>query len=655
MTQFDTGEKDTRDDVREEQRAQRNTGRNSQRDDRDDRDGRDDNSGRSDKQETLSRFFGTGRTSFGGISNKLLAQFTEVFESTADAYDNPNVDPSLERRNFKIQPLDNSSTSTVPTLLVCLPTKVGGKEVVINYSLVLEPSGPQRMKYIRGERNSDDLTLPIFVEDHLDNRWRELIAKTATRMGSLPNSEALSAGFQIIPNDLMDEKSETVSRELISSIFSNAIDAICATREDLLVASGAKVEVLRLSPEFVDDNNRFSLAIDYSRTPRKDTGGSPIRADIAITVFHEEVQRRGRHDRYDDSPLSVPNEIGTIAMAVDLEHIDNPSGAFGGYGNRSQDDEPYFQPVLNITDIVGAPGVPWALESTLLMIGSATLMSDNYRWVESLRGRNGKFQSLESLDALLLANPDPQMRDIAEGINSNSTDQELSEYLNKTVAPDLFFGMVLNPAGEKAWAQQIFELIALADGREAEDYEKVLYAACDRLTGNLFTETMEDNDHVGRSPVRSVDSRLFLGHFLDADNNVRDIREWNQTAVLNFKRKQPREAYECMLDYQDTMLPSNSVEMNQDLATRYGMLTDILGASAFHIRGTAECIQLESWFMRTLAEALNRSGMMPHINDNTGLRTRHRRSTGFHGERVRDIGRQGRNRRDRDEDRPRRR
>ena len=105
--------------------------------------------------------------------------------------------------------------------------------------------------------------------------------------------------------------------------------------------------------------------------------------------------------------------------------------------------------------------------------------------------------------------------------------------------------------------KQIFELIALADGREAEDYEKVL-AACDRLTGNLFTETMEDNDHVGRSPVRSVDSRLFLGHFLDADNNVRDIREWNQTAVLNFKRKQPREAYECMLDYQDTMLPSNS-------------------------------------------------------------------------------------------------
>ncbi len=616
---------------------------------REERPRREDREDRHVGEETVERinnFFSAGRASFNGITNKLLAQMTEVFESTASEYDNPQIDPALSRKNFKIHPLDTGSVGSIPTLLICLPTKVGSKEVVIHYSLVLEPTGPQRFKTIRSEhRDRDDLQLPVFVEDYMDDRWHAAIERTMTNIYA---GQVFGAGSQIIPGRLVDDQSEVTSRETIATIFGNAIDAICATREEMIINVGGKVNAQRITPEFVDENNRFSVTVDSSRTPKRDTSGNPIRSDIALTVFHESIiGGSSRRDREDRIPTSRP--IGTISLAIDLQYVGEQSGAFGGF-HRQEEELPFFQPVLNITDMVGAPGVPWALESSLLVIGAASLMSDNYRWVEPMRNRgSNRYKSLEALDTLMLAHPDPDRREIAEGINSMTPDGELGDYLNQVVYPDLYFGMVMNPAGEKAWANKVFEAIALADtDREVREYCEILYDAADNLTNNKFRACMEEDGFAGELPVRSVDTRVFTGRFIDKDGNDRDIREWTPTAMLNFKSSDPREAMGWMLDYQDTLLPSNSVELNQDLAERYRFLTDTMGSSAFHIDGTAEAIQLETWFVRTLSRAMHESGMMPHIADSTGLRTRSRRSSGFSGDRARDLSRNSRRSRDSD-------
>ena len=587
-------------------------------------------------------FDGSSRANFGGISNKLLNTLIEVFNSTSDEYDNPSVDPALARKNFKIYPLDGSTGSSIlPTLVLGLPTIVGGKNIVIYFTLVLEVPGPQQMRETRTMSSRDEvLQLPVFSEDRMDRKWRDMVKATVSKIGA---GSHIRAGQQLIPADLLDETTDTVAREDIARIYANGIDAICGWRETMLQNAGVNVQAAKITPAFVGGNRRFEATADFSRAPKFDTSKMPIRSDIAITVYHAEQpnlrDRNSRHDEEDFIPTRRP--IGTVSVAIDL-HVDAEEQGGWGRSRREPEEAGFWQPVLNITDMVGEPNVPWSLESSLLLIGSTSILTENFRWVEGLRARTGtRFKSLESLDTLTLAHPDPEKRVVVSDIGPNTSDADLSDYLNLTVKPDLYYGMVLSPASEKSWCNKIFELIAMStDDDQRMGYISTLYDAADILTGNAFTAAFKAAGlPMNAPPVVSVDSRQFTGWFVDTNGNKRDIREWNVPAILALNKNNPDDALDIALDFQDTIMPHGQSELNYDLATRYRILEGALGSSSFHLTGTTEMIQVQTWFIEILVEAMIKAKVMPYNNDHNGLRTRARRTSAYSGDTIRELGR----------------
>lgn len=642
------GDEPQRDEARETRTEQSNRGeRRSDRDERRDRrDRRDDRTSDREYDPVESFFGGANRTQFGGISNKTLNALIEVFDNIDRDFDDPNVDPSLARKKFAIHPIDSANTN--PTLVIGLPTTVGGDECVIHYSLVLEIPGVQ-MREIRRSRRDDPLQLPVFSEDRMDSRWSEAITAAAGRIGA---GRPVDAGYQLIPSNLLvEDTSEGTVREDLLAIFTNAVDAICGWREILAEQAGDSIPKVRLGPDFVEpDFRHFEARIDYSRKPRFNTSKLPIRSDIALSVFHVETP----HARDDERLVPTSRPIGTVSVAVDM--IVSDEGEVSGWGrrrSREDDQDPFWQPIINITDIVGEQNVPWSIENSLLLLGTTSILANDFRWVEGLRQRPGsQYKSLEDLSVLTLAHPDPARRGVSEDITPNTGDAELSDYLNCTTSPKVYYGMVLSAGSEKGWANSIFERIALADDvNDRNHLLNMLYDASDYVTGNRFGKLMAAEGISRRqSPVFTTDNRVFTGYFSDEDGNVRDIREWNVPAILRLAKDNPADAYDIAMQYQDTLMADAGTELSTDLAERYRILETLLGTNAFHLNGTAEMIQIESWYISMLSSAMLDAGVMPRISDHNGLRARSHRTSSYRGDAIERLE-TGRRRRDDDFDR----
>lgn len=601
------------------------------------------NMSRENKTDAVEAFFGgSQRTQFGGISNKTLHALIGVFEDIDTGYDDPNVDPALSRRNFKIHPIDANNTN--PTLVIGLPTEVAGHEQVIYFSLVLEIPGTQ-MREVRRHRRDEPMHLPVFSEDRMDERWRSAVGAAVSRIGAGDHNEA---GWQLIPYNLLTEEANEGSiREDILAIYSNAVDAICGWREMMFEQADQNYAPVCLSPAFVNDHRYFETSLDYSRKPRLTSSKLPIRSDISMTIYHTEAPR----GQDGDSLVPTRRPIGSVSLAVDM--FVTADQEVSGWGRRrvSEDDpEAFWQPVINITDIVGEQNIPWSLENSLYMIGSTSLLSTDFRWVEGIRSRvGGQYKPMEELGVLTLAHPDPVKRGFSEDITPHTPDSELSEYLNFTVKPEVYYGMVLSRGSEKGWANSIFERIALcSDASVRNSLIKLLYTAADRVTGGEFSNALyELGVNNGIPPVFTTQNRVFTGYFTDTDGNLRDIREWNVPAIMTFSKSQPEEAYEIGMEYQDTLMSDMGTELTTDLADRYRILETLMGSNSFHLNGTAEMIQLESWFVQALAMAMQKSGVMPRMSDHNGLRTRVHRTSSYRGAAIGnlDIG----NRRSRDD------
>ncbi len=590
-------------------------------------------------------FGGSQRTQFGGISNKTLHALIEVFESIDTGYDDPNIDPALSRRNFRIHPIDANNTN--PTLVVGLPTSIGGNEQVIYFSLVLEIPGTQ-MREVRRHRRDEPMHLPVFSEDRMDSRWRSAVNAAVSRIGA---GEPNEAGWQLIPFNLLSEDvSEGNIKEDILAIYTNAVDAICGWREMMMEQAGFGASVVSLSPAFVNDRRYFETSLDYSRKPKQTSSKLPIRSDVALTVYHTEAPR----GQDGDNLVPVRRPIGSVSLAVDM--FVTADQEVSGWGRRRvSDDEPdaFWQPVINITDIVGEHGIPWSLENSLYMIGASSLLSVDFRWVEGIRARvGGQYKPMEELGVLTLAHPDPAKRGFSDDITPHTPDSELSEYLNFTVKPEVYYGMVLSRGSEKGWANSIFERIALAtDAKTRATLVDVLYNACEKLTNKAFGDVLHEMGiHPSTTPVFTTHNRVFTGYFTDTDGNLRDIREWNVPAIMTFSKDRPQDAYEIGMEYQDTLMSDMGTELTTDLADRYRILETLMGTNAFHLNGTAEMVQLESWFVQALATAMQKCGIMPRMSDHNGLRTRVHRSSSYRGAAIGNLDMGGR-RRDGDYDR----
>lgn len=663
------GDRDADRDARRKRREERRASRDDRedRDDRDDRrrrdyDGddrdydRDDRDRRDDRRDRRDEFTFSdlartqNRASMGGVSDAALAVMIETFEKKQKAFEPVGVPDQARRSKFKLVPLDtNMSGEENPALLVCLPLEIAGKQSVLVYILLIEKDGDNvtRPMTERGE-TYDALILP---EDQLTKSFREVVEDQVSNIGK---GDVVIVGSQVILADTVATLTEKDSVKRIEAIFDNALDAVSGYRENILsYVGGKRSSEGRITPELMGDGARLEVSFDYTGKQIVDTSGLPIRSDSLTQLYYSPRSR-------DRDRVTGRTHLGEVRAGLDMfvsYNSDDEDGArFGSRRRRRRDrddrDQPFWQAVLNVNSIATGRGIPYSLEMAQLLLAQVALQSNNYRWASILRPKQmlaGGLKPVMSLGHLYLMHPDEELAGVADDVNSpNISDDDLGDFLDMTVHPDIIFGMTVPSSGEKSWILSIFEKIAMADlNREHRTCEKLrdqLFSSADTLTDSYFREALEDiHGDAKLVPVKTTGSRILLGTWIDTNGNTRDLREWNVPAVA---AEVGEKNLDLVYDFQATFSDRrHSPEYN--LAQRYAILKRFV--PGIHVSGTCEQLALSGAYMEALSQSLDQVDMSPITSTNDGLNTRHRvGSFAFRDFAVSDIGFQRQRRDDRD-------
>lgn len=586
------------------------------------------------------------RPTMGGLSDQVLKVMVDTFEN-AKGYDKPGVPAETKRNMFKVIPMDGSlARSQQSSLLVALPAQIGAEKYALTYILLIEQPGDNQLRPLveRGD-TFDALVLP---EDHLTENYVDIAKDQAE---AAVGGSAIIVGNQVILADSFVGRSEKEIESAIAMIYDNAMEAICGFRENIIDAkSGNKrSSQFRVSPDKMGKGSRLEVTFDYTGKQATDTSGLPICSGVTTHLYYSEPNG--------EDNLFSRTRMGSVYAGLDLfvsyEEEENTRKRFGGRRSRGRNTEeaPFWQAVLNI-NAVAAGDVPYSLELAQLLIAQIAQQSNDYRWATMLRPRSSMadgFKPLVNLGHLFLMHPDEQVATIVKDIGPNVKDDDLADYLDLTVKPDIAFGMTVPTSGEKSWVLSIYERIALCEpNTELDDLIDLLHASADVLTGGRFSEAL-DKRNVGNDyrPVYTTGSRALLGTWLDENQNRRDVREWNVPALLT---KFGDKNIELIQDFQATFEDDRrSIEFN--LAERYAILRKAV--PGLHITGTAEQLALDVDYIAALQIGLDGAKMSPHVSSNDGLTTKRRIGhDGYSRYATSEVGRTRRSGRDsRDTDR----
>lgn len=554
------------------------------------------------------------RPTMGGLSDAVLAAMVDTFES-AKGYDKPGVPAETRRSMFKVIPMDGAlARSQQSSLLVTLPTQIGGEKLALTYILLIEQPGDNQLRPLveRGE-TFDALVLP---EDHLTENYVKIVREQAE---AVAGGTARIVGNQVILADTFMHKSEKEIAAAISLIYDNALEAICGFRENMIDAkSGGRSTQFRVSPDKMGKGSRLEVTFDYTGKQVTDTSGLPIASGVITNLYYSEPN--GDDNLFNRTRMGAVH--ASLDMFVSYDEEETKRNRFGGRRRRGSREEelPFWQAVLNINSVASGD-FPYSLELAQLLIAQIAQQSNDYRWATMLRPRSSMaegYKPLVSLGHLYLMHPDVETACVVKDIGPNIKDDDLADYLDTTVKPDIAFGMTVPSSGEKSWVLSIYERIAIADpGVELDDLIDLLHSSADVLTGGRFTTELDRrNTSKDYRPVYTTGSRALLGYWMDENQNRRDLREWNVPALLT---RVGEKNIELVQDFQATFEDTRrSIEFN--LAERYAILRKIV--PGLHATGTAEQLALDIDYIGALQDSLDAAKMSPHVSSNDGLSTR---------------------------------
>lgn len=561
-----------------------------------------------------------GRPTTGGISDAALKSMLDAFEG-AKGFDKAGVPEEIKRSRFRAIPLDSTTGRTPSTsLLIALPTRVNDQSFILVYVLLIQQPGGVQFRTMNERNESYDAL--IVPRDVMTERYIGVIKDQVSSLQA--GSNILIVGSQVITSAVVSRLNDKDAEAIMTPVYDNALDAICGYRENIVDhITGNRADGARINPDMVARTDRLEVSFDYNAAPGLDTSGLPIRTDVLTALYYSQLSP-------DEDNMYSRVLLGTVRAGLDMyavdDGIDRSRKSFGQgrrrRGSREDEPEAFYAPIFNITGIQAAPGLPFTLEMAQFLIAQTALQSNEYRWANVLRPRNvigGGLKAISQLSHLHLLNPDAEKQGIIEDISQNMSDDDLFDFLDVTVKPDIIYGLIVPSSGEKAWALSIYEGIALSDPRRAAEMAKQLFASADVLTGNRFTRIYRElNGGDTPLPVSSAGTKALIGTWTDEDGNVRDVREWNVPAFLT---KVGAKNVELARDYQWTF-EDTRYSVDHNLAARYSILNRIV--PGLNIVDTCEQLVLLPTYIQALSEALAEAGMASLPTTGDGLNSNRR-------------------------------
>lgn len=573
------------------------------------------------------------RPSLGGLTDGALTLMIDTFDA-AKGRANGRVPDEISSNRFKaIQLVGARFGSQMSSLLIALPTTIAGKSYAIVYVALIEPSGPMSTRSLSdGQGTYEALYLP---EDRLTEKYVKAIRDEV--LAHIPGAQVVIAGRQVITQSIVAQLNEKEGVSIIERIFDNSFDAICGYRQNMSDAiTGKRTGGNRINPDAVGRRDRLEASFDFSGAQPQDTSGLPIGSDVAMTIWYSsaDTDEEGNYNRV---------QLAEVRMGLNL-FLDQSSKqgtlGFGRSRGRSKDDPAPFQAVLSINNVTAPQGVPFSLEMAQLAIASTAILSNDYRWAEILRPRvslpSGLKPAFNIKDLVHYADVDDERKQqILQVVTPNINDQDLSNYLDLVVQPQIAFAISTPSSCEKSWVLSIFEKIATAkNDAERRALITTLYDSADILTGSRFRKVFRElGCDDSTPPVVLTGNPTLVGTWVDADGKERALSELNVPAYLSRVGAKGLDAVE---DFQFT-IQDDRRPIPFNLAERFTSLNKCFGS--VHVVTTAEQVGFLPAYLQALNIALSQANMTCVPTSLEGTQTRRRpASGGYAGLATNDIG-----------------
>lgn len=527
----------------------------------------------------------------GGSIDNIETRSAEALKALDEAVREARESQRLDERPLELTRFDRDTNRVgMASILVTRRQVIQGQASVAVYVLMLDnPEVRLRPRITQfGAQTVETKTLAqdVFSESY----WGKITDFMSRKLGAQPNQLVVAqAGAQLVPHTFDFSDKLAVEKLLIGA--ANRCDDVLASIHGEQPFNVASIRA---------ENERFTARFDISDEPRSSNTGLPIRSDV---VVHMNLSNNAKSTAQDDFYES-DTELNSVSGYVNLEY--SPPETIAGYNPQYYPGQPMptqlFTPTFVITSVNQADWIRMrTMELYLLAISNAYRVTAGNSWVRVFAPRVG-VKGIDPRDIGALGYLTQEGKMIPTKGEAFSQ-QDFEDLLTLLVKPLPTFLIDVDPLGENSSIENYFIDAAFANANQQAAIDKIIGAA-NNLTGGRFSKYFE-----GGNLFDPYGQPIHLGYYEDQEGQVRDIRDLDVLAMLNYTEGNLQEFTTWYRTVCDTSMPPEFYS-----AQRENFEKQFLGKTV-RITGRAYRLAINPKFIMALEAAVTEAGVVVNYED----------------------------------------
>lgn len=483
---------------------------------------------------------------------------------------------------FKVLPLDAQSHSLhYSAVMLVAVMNIGGQKIASTYTMILEGSASDPRPVILQVYGQPVESIRTAMDAWDEGTWQKVQKVVAQQYGDGVN--IMNAGAMVVPSEV-----DTKDEERVWQIVWAAQEAVLSNLESAFPEDFAH---FNLAEMFDPSRDRMNASFTYNGEDGESVTGLPVRSDITLVMSSSERNSGGRDD-ISSFQHQTSRDLMEVNSYVDLVYA--PSNQVPAPGQ--QPPTQIFIPRVVLTKVT-ALDAPFTPETFLLGLATTCLLGENYNWASQFA--NFSAEEVHDIGGVgyRMKNPnDPNAAPAAIDTKTNTFGQnELFDLVQHTCWKDPAFSIDCEDVGPESWLTG-----ALVDAahNNAQAMNFIIQAA-NNLTNGHFGQIWQ-----GGAVVASENNKVHLGTYVDAQGQVKDLREIDSLAILNHFGHNDITA----VNLWESTFNDMSAPIELRLEKRLQMIRQLAGK--MKIRGFAERLTFDPSFLEALVQAVVRAGLM---------------------------------------------
>lgn len=537
----------------------------------------------------------------GVVSRSTTSDYLRrVYEVMKKKFDTLNADGQLAA--FNILPFDGQAHQTVLSAIVTTMTVRDTKSNLITVigRLVLEGSGPAlpAAEYNFGGQNIEVARVAGDVDDE---EFKRLVLAEVVRKSTHKPAQALDAGSFVLPEDfdLNDEAK-------VHEVFYHMLTAPAAVVD---YSFGNPADRFQFDSRFLNPtSDTLQARLDPHPYPQTNAVGLPVRTDMAIELT---AQSSGAANS-SVSVGSAPIPLARTGVFVDLILQDNGDQVAPGFGMQVTQPRRFFVPHVIITQSVSALDRASREIDALHFLNAAVLATD-YAWALPFRRTNNDGSDLS------------QMRDISAlglelpGLLSNDnvasrlpvakfSNEDYTNFFRNCFHAAPIISIDVEEHGPLLASQSILLHAADQQSPRYREANLELHAVLNHLTRGAFGTLVPE----GTAIVNPGAPRIHLGSYTDENGLERDIRDFDNLAMLNKLAERDPQLYTSWV----RTFEDQSMSQPVALSTRLGLMQRL--HPSLKLKGYARRVTINKDVINAMGQAPALAGYTIRLSNMVG-------------------------------------